>query len=95
MSDSATLQSNLEGKQQGEQKLVIFIQPSARVAEHLQCQVVNDVFDTFVGYGRPLRPMKSTICYVELYTITCKMLTCPWICQTVQGTAVEKFDTSH
>lgn len=49
MFDGSLLQANLEGEEEGEEELVLLIEPSTGVAEHTERQVVDDVLDTLAG----------------------------------------------
>lgn len=52
MPHAAILQANLERQQQGEQKLVVFIESSTRILEDFVGKIVNDALDTLASYGR-------------------------------------------
>ena len=47
--DGSLLQADLEGEEEGEEELVLLIEPSTGVAEHTEGQVVDDVLDTLAG----------------------------------------------
>lgn len=53
------LQVNLEGQQECEDELVVFIQASHCVSEHLVSQMFNDVSNSLLSFGGLLRPVKA------------------------------------
>lgn len=54
-----TLQVNLEGQQQCEDELVVFIKASYCVSEHLKGQVINNVCNSLLSFRGLFRPAKT------------------------------------
>lgn len=56
---SVILYVNLEGQQKGKDELVVFIQASDGVSEHLKSQIFNDVFNSLLSFWGLFRPAKT------------------------------------
>ena len=54
MLDGTILQADLEWEEEGEEKLVVLVQPAAGVAKDLKGQVLNDVLYSLAWDGGPL-----------------------------------------
>lgn len=53
------LQVNLEGQQECEDELVVFIQASHCVSKHLVSQIFNDICNSLLSFRGLLRPVKT------------------------------------
>jgi len=56
MLDGTTLQADLQWEEEGEEKLVGFVESLARVTKDLKGQVLNDVLDLLVWDGVRVLP---------------------------------------
>ena len=56
MLDGTTLQANLQWEEECEEKLVVLVEPPARVTKDLKGQVLNDVLDLLIWDGVRVLP---------------------------------------
>ena len=56
MLDGTTLQADLQWEEEGEEKLVVLVEPRARVMKDLKGQVLNDVLDLLIWDGVRVLP---------------------------------------
>ena len=68
MRDLLRVQRYLEGEQQHVQELVLFVETSCCVAEHLEREVLDDVGDSLVRNRRLHRVGESVVEYLKELT---------------------------
>ena len=56
MLDGTTLQADLQWEEEGEEKLVVLVEPRARVMKDLKGQVLNDALDLLIWDGVRVLP---------------------------------------
>ncbi len=71
MTDGVVAEGDFERELQREEELVVFVQPSARVAESLVGQVLDDIGDPLCRVWRFLRPEMCSGCEVTIKRFVC------------------------